>query len=350
MVTDCQMILPTEQALEAAVARAWPPPNWQDSNVMLAVSGGPDSVAMLRAVLAMKQRDGGPGRLFVAHLHHGLRGTAADEDQAWLVKLCVQCQVPLETGRADVAAAAMGQGDGYEAAARSARYDFLRATAEKVGARLVAVGHTADDQIETVLHRILRGTGLEGLAGMPRVRPLSPSVSLIRPLLETRRSDVLRYLEVIGQDFRTDASNADSRWTRNRLRNELLPAIREHVNADVDGALWRLAVHAREAQQLISDATQELAARCVTVASATEDPVVRIDCRPLIDQRPLLIREVCKVVWQRAGWPMQRMGFDEWQQLAAMTIRDHPTKAINLPGNIRACRQGDFLVLELNSP
>ncbi len=340
------MTLPAQHPLEAAIAGTWPAPNWRDSHVVLAVSGGPDSVALLRAVLALKQRDAGPGRLYVAHLHHGLRGIAADEDQAWLEKLCGRWQIPLEVGRADVAAAAVEQGDGCEAAARRARYEFLCATAERLGARLVAVGHTADDQVETVLHRILRGTGLAGLAGMPGVRPLSPTVALVRPLLAVRRDDVLRYLEAIGQDYRKDASNADSRYTRNRLRNELLPAIRAHVNADADQALWRLALHASEAQQLIVDAAAELVTRSVAIESASPFTIVRIDCRPLAGQPPLVVREVCKAAWHQAGWPQQSMGFQEWQQLAVMIQADRDVAAVNLPGDIHARRKGNSLILE----
>jgi tRNA(Ile)-lysidine synthase len=339
------MTLPAEHLLETTIAHAWREPNWRDSNVVVAVSGGPDSVALLRAVITLKQRDGGPGRLIAAHLHHGLRGTAADEDQAWLEKVCSHLQIPLELGRADVAAA-IGQGDGYEAAARRARYEFLCATAERNGARQVAVGHTANDQVETVLHRILRGTGLAGLAGMPRVRPLSPSVTLVRPLLDVRRADVLRYLQAIGQDYRTDASNANCRWTRNRLRNELLPEIREHVNAEVDTALWRLALQAGEAQQLVDDATAVLVSKCVAANGTGSRTVVKIDCRPLTDQPLLLVREVFKVAWQQAGWPLQAMGFDEWQQLAAMAMVDQPTATVNLPGDVRARRAGHQLVLQ----
>src|SRR5262245_51646105 len=172
--------------LEDAVDKAWPTRQWSDSHVVLAVSGGPDSVALLRAVMSLKQRAGGPGRLFVAHLHHGLQA-AADEDQAWLEKLCRRWGIPIELGRADVATSAAEYGDGLEAAARDARYEFLRATAEALGARWVAAGHTADDQVETVFHRIVRGTGFAGLAGMPRARALAPSVTLVRPLLDVRR-------------------------------------------------------------------------------------------------------------------------------------------------------------------
>jgi tRNA(Ile)-lysidine synthase len=335
-----------EHPLETAITRAWPTQSWRDLHVVLAVSGGPDSVALLRAVTSLKQRFGGSGRVFVAHVNHGLRAAAADGDQVWLEDLCRRLETPIEVVTVNVVAAAAEQGDGFESAARQARYSFLCATAERLGARWVAVGHTADDQVETVLHRILRGTGMAGLGGMPRIRPLSPIVTLVRPLIDLRRRDVLQYLADIEQEFRTDASNAESCFTRNRLRNELLPAIRTHINPDVDQALIRLAAMADETKQLITASAESLNARCVVAGSEPLPQALRIDCRVLADEPLLLVRESCKLAWQRAGWPLQSMGFQEWQQLAAMVCGDHNGSAINLPGDIHARRDGDSLILE----
>lgn len=344
----CQRV----EALEKKFIDAWPTHLWCDSHVVLAVSAGPDSVAMLRAAVAIKK--GGGGRLFVAHLNHALRGAEADADQAWLETLCRRLNAPLESGRTDVAEIAENEGDGWEAAARTARYDFLRGVAERLGARFVAVAHTADDQVETVLHRIVRGTGLAGLAGIPRVRPLAPSVTLVRPLLDVPRHEVLEYLAAIGQDYRTDVSNTDLRWTRNRLRNELLPLLRERYNTDVDSALRRLAAQAIESQQVIADLAAGLAREFVAVESG--DQAVAHDCRAAncvqIDRGPLLgqplpvIREVCKFAWSDANWPQQAMGFDQWQQLAEMLRGEGNRPPINLPGNVRARRDKDLLILE----
>ena len=174
-----------------------------------------------------------------AHLNHGLRGDEADADAVWLQTLCERLELPLKSSKADVTSLAAQQGDGWEAAARDGPLRFLRQTAERVGARFVATAHTADDQVETVLHRIVRALGSPGWAGFP-ARPLSASVALVRPLLTCRAAKCRRYLPAIGQDFRTDSSNDDSRFTRNRLRHELLPLLRERFNSDVDGALLRL--------------------------------------------------------------------------------------------------------------
>jgi tRNA(Ile)-lysidine synthase len=317
---------------ETAFAGAWPEAEWRDVHVVLAVSGGADSVAMLRAAAATKQRAGGAGRLFAAHLNHAIRPTDALADETWLAALCERLKVHLEVGRRDVSALAAEQGDGLEAAARAARYKFLRESAERLGARFVAVAHTADDQVETVLHRLLRGTGVAGLAGIPRFRLLSPTVTLVRPLLTVHRADVLTYLAAIGQDYRTDSTNIDPRFTRNRLRHDLLPRLRTEYNVDVDDALLRLATQADESQQLIARLARDVCERGMTISAG----IIAVDCPALAPEPPVLIREACKTAWGVAGWPLQNMGFDEWCQLASLISDSREGGSLNLPGGIVA--------------
>lgn len=322
--------------LEAAFADAWPASEWRDLHVALAVSGGPDSVAMLRIVHAAKDRVGGNGRLFVVHLNHGVR-EAASEDAAWLQRLCQKLDLPCEIGTADVESIAAQQGDGLEAAARTARYKFLQDSAEKLGARLVATAHTADDQVETVLHRVLRGTGITGLAGIPRTRPLGAAVQLVRPMLGLWRADVERFLAEINQDFRVDATNADRRHTRNRLRHELLPLLRAEFNSDVDAALLRLARQAGGTQKLVDAWAGKVVQRAVTFSPKR----LEIDCAKLMGEDALLVCEVCKLAWIAAGWPLQHMGYDQWQQLQSLIAAPSTVGFINLPGSVRAERAGD---------
>ncbi len=262
--------------LENRLAASWPCSEWRDCHVLIAVSGGADSVALLRAVAALKRECGGPGAVYVAHLNHGLRGEAADADEGWVEALCQEMGLAVSVGRADVGELANQAGDGWEAAARLARYDFLRTMAEQIGARFVATAHTADDQVETVLHHILRGTGLAGLAGIPPTRPLSPSVTLVRPLLRTTRGEIVEYLKVLKQNYRSDASNADVSYTRNRIRQVLLPLIRDRFNSEVDAALLRLAGQASEAQHWLGGHAQELVKKCVTFAGSSSTPA-RLD-------------------------------------------------------------------------
>lgn len=332
-----------------SLTAAWPPDEWSGITVLIAVSGGPDSVALLRGLAELKSQAGGAGRLIVGHFDHRLRPESV-EDACFVGDLARQLSLPFEQGQADVGRLATLQGDGVEAAAREARYAFLRQTAEQQGARYVATGHTADDQIETVLFNILRGTGLSGVAGMERARPLGPAVSLIRPLLSVRRSEVLAYLEDIGQPYRTDPSNASANFTRNRLRNELLPLLRERFNPDVDGALNRLSQLASDAQRVIEKFAEELLDRCTSPGARTPG-LVQLNVQSLASVDRHLIREMFIALWRRMNWPLQAMGFDEWNVLADLAVGAKPdgnvasTKRI-LPGNIIVQRHNETLSLQ----
>jgi tRNA(Ile)-lysidine synthase len=344
---------------EHSVVAAWPIDEWRGTHVVVAVSGGADSVALLRAMYALKTTHGGDGKLFVAHLNHSLRGVEADEDVAWLSALCEQLSLQLFLGTADVKSRSSERGDGLEAAARWARYNFLRQTAEGVGARFVATAHTSDDQVETVVHRIVRGTGLAGLGGIRRSRSLSESVTLVRPLLDLSRAQVIEYLSDLGQSYRTDTTNADTAFTRNRIRHALLPSLREQFNSDVDAAVLRLASQASESEQFVRGAATDLRRECVKLewgrSSGSESHAsspaacVAIECGPLADQPALMVREVCKLAWQDANWTLQSMGHREWQMLAAMVAGEASTQTANLPGNVRARREDGVLRLEIAS-
>ncbi len=157
--------------LEHKLAQAWPSDRWRDVGVLVAVSGGPDSVALLRALRRIAPA--GRGSLRVAHFNHRWRGAEADQDQRFVVTLCESLGLACEVGAADPARQGMAP-DGLEAAARDARYRFLVETAQRTGARYVVTGHTADDQAETILHHIVRGTGLLGLSGMRPARRSAP--------------------------------------------------------------------------------------------------------------------------------------------------------------------------------
>ncbi len=342
---------------EQALAASWPPAEWRDLSVIVAVSGGPDSVALLRGLAALKREAGGEGRLVIAHLNHHLRPDA-DDDARFVGELAKQLELPFEGGNAAVAELAARQRDGMEAAAREGRHNYLRQTAEKLGARYVAMGHTADDQVETVLLNVLRGTGLAGLAGMPRARPLGEAVSIIRPLLALRREEVLRYLDQIGQKYCVDASNTSHDFARNRVRHELLPLLQEKYNPEIAGSIARLSKLAGDAQRFIEQLADDLLERAVTseipalgLARRASDREISLDIDTLVNVDRHLLREMFVAVWRRMGWPLQQMGFAEWDALAELATSGR--KGVNstaaakrvFPGHIIAERRGDELRL-----
>jgi tRNA(Ile)-lysidine synthase len=304
---------------------------------VVAVSGGPDSVALLRALLTLRPAS---APLVVAHLNHQLRGADSDADEAFVTALHARLAAERATltlccERIDVAARARVEGDNLESVARRVRYGWLAGVARAAGAGWVATGHTADDQAETVLHRLLRGTGLKGLCGIPARRELAPGVEVVRPLLRVTRARVLAFLRSVGQDFREDASNADLRFTRNRIRHELLPHLAERYNPAVALALCRLAEQAAEVQGREESAARALLAEAeLPRAGGT----VVLDWARLGAAPRHLVREAFRLLWQREAWPAGRSGFDSWERAAAVAVGEGT--AVDLPGGVRVRRKG----------
>lgn len=329
---------------------------WEGRAVIAAVSGGADSVALLR-LLAGREEDR-PRQVIVAHFDHRLRAGSGD-DARFVADLAGRLELPFELGQADVAALAEQQGDGIEAAARGARYAFLEQVADRHRANFIATGHTADDQAETVLHRILRGTGVAGLQGIHEVRLHfgRQDIYLVRPLLNFRHSELVAYLREINQQFCEDPSNVDRRFTRNRIRHELLPLLERDYNRDVVQALLRLSETASGAQSAIDELVEDLVEEAVAFEDEREEVIVNRDM--LAGINPHLVRELFVRIWRDMGWPQQQMGLEEWAELAiegakelhdteedagAPELTDAPYKRM-FPGKIMVEKQGAALVL-----
>jgi len=305
----------------------------EQSPGVVAVSGGADSVALLRALASCRT-----GSLTVAHINHLLRGEESDADEAFVVNLAKELGVACRAKSVNVAEL----GGNLESTARRVRYEFFAEVATEAGATWIATGHTADDQAETVLHRIIRGTGLQGLRGITSGRtaghsPLAQQ-QVIRPLLAVTRGDVLEYLDSLGQTFREDLSNADPRFTRNRIRHELLPLLRT-FNPDVVSALARLAVHAADATAIITE-------RAAEVLAKAERP--RVGATVILDvpdlgPSPAVVRAVMRFVWEREAWPLDQMDADAWDRACDVAARSVP--AWDFPGGITMRHAGRVVQL-----
>jgi tRNA(Ile)-lysidine synthase len=324
------------------VGAFWEEQQLQATTGVVAVSGGPDSVALAHVLLGMRRAGRLQGLVF-AHLNHQLRGADSAADEAFVRALPAAWGadgVLCRSERLDIALLTKEAGGNLEDTARQARYRWLAEVARAEGATWVATGHTADDQAETVLFRLLRGSGLQGLGGMAPRRPLADGLDLIRPFLASRRADVMQYLHAHQLAFCTDASNGDLRLSRNRLRHELLPHLRENYNPAVQDVLCRLALQAQAVQA-------ELSERALALLREAELPrgggvlVFRADI--LAAQPAHRLAEVFRLVWRREGWPLDAMGYDAWQRLHAVVAQR--CKAWEFPGPVRARRVGAVLQL-----
>lgn len=210
--------------------------------VVVGLSGGPDSVFLLYALHTLQPRMG--FTLRAVHVHHGIRGAEADRDEAFSEKLCAKLDIPFQAVHVAAPAYAAQHGLSLEEAARILRYEALEAARQQLGqtrAAWIAVAHHLDDQAETVLHNLVRGAGLRGLAGMENRRN-----HVIRPLLSIKREDILKWLKQYDIPYVTDSTNADPHYTRNRIRSTVLPELRE-INPEASAHIAHSAALLREA-------------------------------------------------------------------------------------------------------
>jgi tRNA(Ile)-lysidine synthase len=203
--------------------------------VLVAVSGGPDSVCLLDVLHEL----GYP--LEVAHLDHQTRGTESEDDAAFVERLCGGYEIPCHIESRPIEKEAGRSALSFEEFAREARYEFLLRTARERGCAVIATGHHTDDLVETILMRILRGTTPRGMLGIPPVRVVD-ECRIVRPLYTFRRVDIMGYLQGKELSYRVDSSNSDTRFVRNRIRSNLLPLLESDYNPQVRAALVRLAL------------------------------------------------------------------------------------------------------------
>ncbi len=308
---------------------------WKGRSVVVAVSGGADSVGLLRVMeAARRELDLG---ISVAHLDHGVRGEASREDARFVADLAASLELEIDLGSWTPERMA-----DFEAEARRARYAWLISVAKARGAGAVAVAHTLDDQAETILHRIVRGTGPRGLSGMTPRRKLSEDLTLIRPFLSVRRGEIREYLQSIGQTWREDASNADCRRTRARIRQEVLPQLAASLNPRVSEALVRLGELAGEEHRTLEALLKRLARR---VMVADEAGTLVVDLGKL-QKWPILVRMgVLRRIWRRSGRSERAMSARHWRELAVLVgggVSDRP-RSLRLPGGLKAERAGTRL-------
>jgi tRNA(Ile)-lysidine synthase len=297
--------------------------------MLVAASGGADSTALLLGLVAVAPPR---ARIVVAHAEHDLRAAAAD-DREFVVALAARLGLGFVTARLAVRAATAG-GEGLEARARRLRYGFLADVARRHAARHVLVAHTADDQAETILHRILRGTGPAGLAGMAVARELCDGVGLLRPLLAVPREDVRAFLAAEAEAWREDESNADVRHARNFLRHEILARCAAGPYPAATAAVVRLGSQAGRLAAALRSAADHLLA---LHARRHADGTVELRTSGLVGLDPHLLAEMFAALWEREGWPRRDMTAAHYERLAALAAAaDAPAAAIaDYPGGVR---------------
>ena len=322
--------------------------------VALAVSGGADSVALLGLLFELRAKLGIV--LSVAHFNHQLRGRASDADEKFVAHLAAKLALPFHVSRADIAAKANRDKANLEDTARRARYAFFAKLVEDGLATQVAVAHTADDQAETVLAHILRGTGLAGLGG---IHPVTEHV--VRPLIQMRRADLRAYLRSKKQSWREDATNRDTTKTRARIRKKLLPLLEKHFQPAIVEHLATLAELAREDEAYL-DFSAEVRAMALfkrdeNAASISVSDLLRRPQNKVRDPLPApmrlktiamskrLVRLIVAELKPRAG----QCNAGHVQAVLDLAERGENGKSLPLPGGIEVRRERDTLIFHASA-
>lgn len=302
--------------------------------VVVAVSGGPDSLALLHLLWTLRDELG--ITLHVAHLDHGLRGEEAQADAEFVRGVAAGLGVPVTVGEVRVAELARVRGLSVEEAGREARYSFFREVMVATGAARVALGHNRDDQAETVLMRLLRGAGPAGLAGIPPVR----GGWIIRPFLAVPRTAIEAYCREQGLSPRHDSTNEEDRFLRNRIRRDLLPLLESDYNPALRAALANLADILRAEEEWAGGMAEDVLAQVMREEEGTVFLPVRV-----LGKAPLALRRrLVRLAAARVGPAGRVLPFEHVEQVLAL-LDAGAGRGVSLAGGLTAWREAEALAL-----
>ena len=304
-------------------------------SVLVAVSGGPDSVALLHAMIELAGDY--HARLGVAHLNHGLRKAAADRDAEFVAKLADRYHLPVHIHKEDVRQHRRRMSMSLEETARVVRYDFLARVAKTRGYRKIALGHHADDNAESVIMYILRGSGPQGISGISPVRG-----QIIRPFIRLTRSEIESYLETHRIDYRIDHSNQEDTFERNRIRHQLLPMLRREYNPNISGALNRLAEISRDEENWLRNQLRPFYDRSCTTATPG---VVRLSVQALDNIHVAAARRIVRLAIEKIKGDMRRINFRHIEAVISLARRSITTASIDLPDRVRVFRSENAITV-----
>ena len=335
-------IAPSWSKLLDLMSANWATPRWRDVGVVIGCSGGADSVALLRLMAELRNQGNNPPRgfLIAAHYNHGLRGSESDDDQQFVQNLAKDLGLRFQTTRT--------QSDGTsEAVLRSMRMQFLTDTAHASGARYIAVAHSADDNAETVLHHLLRGTGPAGLTGINHTRSIGTDLVLYRPLITASRFEIRAALQEIDQPWREDSSNQQLNYQRNWIRHELIPTIEHRYPHAVD-AINRAVSGQREWRSLVEHLAKtwldhhQIENRC----TAGQQHEIALK-RDQSTERVVIISAM-QNLWTNMKWARGEMARNHWCRLAN-TVNSQTLERYSLPGPVDVDATQPVIILSSES-
>ena len=300
------------------------------ARVLLGISGGADSMAMLNAMFELGKNRRFDLTLFVAHINHQLRGELANRDEAMVIAQAIAMGIKFETARIDVKNFAQANSLSIETAARLLRREALIQIADKFGCGIIATAHHKNDNAETLIHRLKRGTGYRGLAGIWPSRKFGAK-TFIRPLLGVSRNNIIDYVGAANIPFSHDHTNEDTTITRNFIRHKLLPTLQAQASGDLSEELFALSIHARGLAMLLEKHARTIWQQAALVESKSTISLDRKILMPLSE--PLKI-EVLRMAITKLGVGEQDLTFGHYRKALELLASGRPG-SINLPGPSR---------------
>ncbi|MDE1889612.1 MAG: tRNA lysidine(34) synthetase TilS [Planctomycetota bacterium] len=316
-----------------------------NDSIIVGVSGGPDSVALIKILHSINSAKGLNLCLFVAHLNHQLRGKSAEDDAQFVQNLSKDLSLPFILKSVNIQNISSQIKRSVEETARIERYKFFMEASQSHNAAIVAIGHTADDNAETILHRIIRGTGVLGLEGIPIRRPLDVDVTvqLIRPLLFTWRREIVEYLEKERLVFRTDETNYETIYLRNKIRLELIPLLEKQYNPNIKKTLLQLCqILSTNNEYLVLEAKKILKD---SVAESEEDSCI-INTHFLAKQPKILQFLVFKEILNVMQIPLKEINYEHYKKIFEEITKPGKGRHFQLPGKLYLWHEHGMLHLK----
>ncbi|HHV59480.1 MAG TPA: tRNA lysidine(34) synthetase TilS [Clostridiaceae bacterium] len=308
--------------------------------VIVGISGGPDSVCLLHVLKTLSSKLN--ITLHAVHVNHMLRGDESLKDEEFVVEFCSRMDVPLTVKRIDINEASKNAGVSLEVAGRHARYGEMEKAADEHDAQAIAVAHNMNDQAETVLMNIIRGTGLHGLKGIPYRRG-----RVVRPLLDVRRNEIEEYCVENKLNPRIDSSNLTDVYTRNKVRLKIIPEIDNTFGVDIIFTLQKMAQIVREDNDFIEDFSLKLFSECLRVKNGER---VVLDIPKLEEYHKAIQRRIIRIGIRELKGDVRDVGIDHVEDVINLALAGSTGSVLHLPNGIRAEKSYDSIVLYIENP
>ena len=310
--------------------------------VLVGLSGGPDSVALLNVLFSLKNKYGID--IYVAHLDHGFRGEESAADSRFCKELAEKMGLEIVCEQIDVPRIAKEKGISPEEAARFERYDFFKRVCRAKGVKKIAVGHNKDDQAETVIMRLVRGSGMAGLGGMNPLKDMQ-GFKIMRPLVEISRREIEKFLKASKLKFRHDSSNAKTIFTRNKVRRELIPYLEDNFNPNVKEVLSNMAENLR----LENDFLERFAKRKFKSVSRIKNGEILIDIKRFKRQPEAIRKRILRAALHELKGDLRRLTYQHWKEMQELIDNRPVNSIVDLPGGVNIVKNRTTLSLSLGA-